>query len=1003
MTQEFHISVTPIGEDDYLVRTEKVAPGVPLAEEQVTWPVDEWLAQASVLMNDPLQGLLRGDTLHSFPDAVPSEQTEAQGNLVALGQQLHSALFQGTIRDSWMTAQGIAQHRQEVLRLRLGLKDTRLPRLPWEVLYAGNRPIATGTDVVFSRYHSSFATLASLAQFQTTAAFDAHQPLKILMVLAAPTDQEMLALKQEALHLQEELQTTVRNGNRNGSSRYSDVQLTILEQPDREQLTQALEHNHYHVLHYAGHSNLGTAGGKLYLVSRKTGLTETLSGDDLAGLLVNNGIRMAVFNSCRGVYTATTEVISDAGDGNLAEALVRRGIPAVLAMAERIPDDVALNLSRLFYRNLKQVYPVDLSLNRARQGLISSYSSKQLYWALPILYLHPEFDGNLQSLDGRGMPLDGAQSIGELAIGKRVDRAIEPTVPEAELTLPTLDEPAVKLPPPVLTAVPNRERYDLPDEALDDDAMDLEDLEFDDPEYQSDMETVAHLVNQLSSATTDVVEDDRLLPASASENLLPEAEYTFNTDDYLILPDYPKELDSLEAAPETADNSEVPVENGGALATTDIGASGVEVYSELAKMLAETGKLTEAIATCYQAVQDNPQDAYAYYRLGMALNQQGYVAEAIAAYHQALSINPAVAEIHNQLGLALSQQGNLSEAVRAYDHAIQLNPSLTTARRNLEIALLRQGNGSAAKPLLESSPFDQQHTTEQKAFDHSRSKLLAGHSGAAIARPNVSPYRTLLWLGAGLLAALALGGWFLRDRWLPTPSIQLPESAFNTVKNSGDLQRVSTSVVTALATEHLNKGNFTDAQAAIETLLDRGALTQAATVLTPALRQESGDPTLNFLMGRLAWQSVNVGNKDYSLDDARRYWETAVKQKPIAEYQNALGFAYYTEGKLDRASRTWMQALKSKDQQSNQTAATQTSSSSASQTLTAYAGLALVAAKSAANQPPSQQANLQNEAIKLRQTVLADDPVSFQPEELAKNWLWSETTIKDWRSTLALK
>ena len=997
MTQEFHISVTPIGEDDYLVRTEKVAPGVPLAEEQVTWPVDEWLAQASVLMNDPLQGLLRGDTFHSFPDAVPSEPTEAQGNLVALGQQLHSALFQGTIRDSWMTAQGIAQHRQEVLRLRLGLKDTRLPRLPWEVLYAGNRPIATGTDVVFSRYHSSFATMASLAQFQTTAAIDAHQPLKILMVLAAPTDQEMLALKQEALHLQEELQTTVQNGNRNGSSRYSDVQLTILEQPDREQLTQALEHNHYHVLHYAGHSNLGTAGGKLYLVSRKTGLTETLSGDDLAGLLVNNGIRMAVFNSCRGVYTATTEVISDVGEGNLAEALVRRGIPAVLAMAERIPDDVALNLSRLFYRNLKQVYPVDLSLNRARQGLISSYSSKQLYWALPILYLHPEFDGNLQSLDARSGALNGAQSISE-----RVDQAIEPAVSEAELTLPTLEEPAATLPSHVLAAVPSRERYALTGEAFDDEALDLEELEFDDPEYQSDMETVAHLVNQLSSAT-DVVEDDHLLPASASENLLPEAEYTFNTDDYLILPDYPKELDVVEAAPETADASEVPVENGGALAATPVGASGVEVYSELARMLAETGKLTEAIATCHQAVQDNPQDAHAYYRLGMALNQQGYVAEAIAAYHQALSINPAVAEIHNQLGLALSQQGNLSEAIRSYDHAIQLDPGLTTARRNLEIALLRQGNGSAAKPLLEGSPFDQQHITEQKAFDHSRSKLLAGHTSAVIARPNVSPYRPLLWLGAGILAALALSGWFLRDRWLPTPSIQLPDSALNTVKSTGDLQRVSTSVVTALATEHINKGNFTDAQAAIETLLDRGALTQAATVLTPALRQESGNPTLNFLMGRLAWQSVNVGNKDYSLDDARRYWETAVKQKPIAEYQNALGFAYYTEGKLDRASRTWMQALKSREQQSNQTAATQTSSPPASQTLTAYAGLALVAAKSAANQPPSQQANLQNEAIKLRQTVLADDPVSFQPEELAKNWLWSETAIKDWRSTLALK
>ncbi len=239
--------------------------------------------------------------------------------------------------------------------------------------------------------------MSSSFQFQQLPVVEPGQPLKILMVLAAPNDQEALALKQEALHLQEELQGVLRNGNRN--SRFSEIRLTILEQPGREQLTQALEHNHFQVLHYAGHSSLGAAGGKLYLVSNRTGLTETLSGEDLAGLLVNNGIRMAVFNSCRGVYTATTESASEVGEGNLAEALVKRGIPAVLAMAERIPDDVALNLSRLFYRNLKQLYPIDLSLSRARQGLLSSYGSNQLYWALPILYLHPEFDGYLQPLN----------------------------------------------------------------------------------------------------------------------------------------------------------------------------------------------------------------------------------------------------------------------------------------------------------------------------------------------------------------------------------------------------------------------------------------------------------------------------------------------------------------------------------------------------------------------------------------------------------------------------
>lgn len=407
MTQEFHISVTPLGNDQFLVRTERVAPGVLLAEEQATWPVEEWLLQARQLMNDPLLGLLQGygsDRIGRFEPATPLDEpsdaslVDSPKSLVELGQQLYSALFQGTLRDSWVTAQGVAQNRGEALRLRLGLKGLQLPRLPWEVMHASDlgltpRPLATGMDVVFSRYQPGIGLVGA----GTLLTVEPGQPLRILMAIAAPTDQERLDLKQEVLHLQQELST--RNGNGpDGAESAPEIQLTILEQPGREQLTQELEQGNYQVLHYAGHSNLGAAGGSLYLVNNKTGLTEILSGDDLAGLLVNNGIRMVVFNSCQGAYIAASDPLAET-ERNLAEALVSRGIPAVLAMAEKIPDDVALTLTRLFYRNLKQGYPIDLSLGRARQGLISSYGSHQFYWALPILYLHPEFDGYLTAGD----------------------------------------------------------------------------------------------------------------------------------------------------------------------------------------------------------------------------------------------------------------------------------------------------------------------------------------------------------------------------------------------------------------------------------------------------------------------------------------------------------------------------------------------------------------------------------------------------------------------------
>lgn len=114
MRQEFHICVTPVGEDEYLLRTEQVAPGVPLAQELVVLPVEDWLMQAEQPVN-------------------------------SLGQQIYYAVFQGTIRDSWIRAQEIAQHQQELLHLRLGLQETRLARLPWEVLLLYLQPEFDGS------------------------------------------------------------------------------------------------------------------------------------------------------------------------------------------------------------------------------------------------------------------------------------------------------------------------------------------------------------------------------------------------------------------------------------------------------------------------------------------------------------------------------------------------------------------------------------------------------------------------------------------------------------------------------------------------------------------------------------------------------------------------------------------------------------------------------------------------------------------------------------------
>ncbi len=916
MTQEFRLSVTPIRNDEYLVRTEDVAPGVPLAEEQVIWRVDDWLMEASLLMDDPLSGLLRGAVpggkLGGGLDAIGQQQAVA--NLVAFGQRLYGALFQGTIRDSWMMAKAIAQHQHHRLRFRLGLKGTQLHRLPWEVLYEGDRPLAAGTDIIFSRYHSSFSVTKAFQPKPMPAGPD--HVLKILMVLAAPSDQAMLALQQEAQYLQQELQRMPTTGG----SQFAAIELTTLEQPGREELTQALEHNAYHVLHYAGHSNLGQAGGSLSLVNNRTGLTEILSGEDLAGLLVNNGVRMAVFNSCRGVYTATSES-NRIAEGNLAEALLRRGVPAVLAMAERIPDEVALNLSRLFYRNLRQeAHPIDLSLGRSRQGLISSYTSDQLYWALPILYLHPDFDGFLLPTTapptGNGYyPTPGGTAGYDTAEAT----VFEPAATEWPAALLQTTGPA--------NGPPTESWLEEDDIEIDDFPLDASGL--------SEEERVAQLAHEVSHSPT-VLEPE--------ESRLGGTEFGRGA----IANDQPS------AMPAVASNDP-------------------RVYAELENVLQDMGKLTPAIAAGSQAIQANPNSAAAYTEFGWALYQQGYLTEAISTYNQAIRLDPDYATAFNRLGLAFYQQGRVDEAIRAYSRAVQLDPTLTEASTNLRTALygddLPGPSGTKAQPPLPVRDRPQ-GTRVSRGFR-----------------------RRWLWGGVGAVAIAALlGGWFYREpltRFLAAPW----EWLFPEQPNS--LRRYPDSELIALATTNLDQQQFEPAQAAIAELLDRNNIDAAANLLTTATATNPA-ADFKFLQGRLEWQRRLAGQPNASIDTARQFWEQAAQTQKSPQLQNALGFAYYAQGKLDPAEQSWYKAIRL-SQGEGATTGTQ------SEVLTAHAGLALVARKKADQFTPNsaEQATQYAEMQRNLEIVLSQDKVNFQPDRLQQNWLWLDSAIQDWQAVLA--
>lgn len=262
-------------------------------------------------------------------------------------------------------------------------------------------------------------------------------------------------------------------------------------------------------------------------------------------------------------------------------------------------------------------------------------------------------------------------------------------------------------------------------------------------------------------------------------------------------------------------------------------------------------------------------------------------------------------------------------------------------------------------------------------------------------------------LGATSVLAIALlGFWFFQNQRPPqgdyltkiAPSV----TGSSPLDPNVDLSNVDTAQVTTIAIEQLSQGKIASGQKAVEELLNREALPKAAAALNVVPKSQLDDPTVSFLRGRLAWQSVQKGSGDYDLSDARRYWETAHKQQPnSSRYLTALGFAYYAEGNFERANQAWFDALYLMKESQGATGVA--ADAAKRDALTIYAGLAMGLRQSAQKQPADKRASLLNKSLQLRQKVMTEDPVDFQPEALSKNWLWSQKAIQDWRSLLAIR
>ena len=280
------------------------------------------------------------------------------------GGQLFQAVFSGAVRNCLDLSLAAAQSKDAGLRIRLRLPPA-LVNIPWEYLY--------DREYGFFSLSPETALLRYVEMPRPVRPFPISPPLRILTMISAPSDVPGLQSEDEWEKLNAALTDLTDRGM---------VQADRLEAGTLAALQRPLRQREYHVLHFVGHGvyDEDAQDGALALEG-EGGRIRLVTGRDLGMMLRGHrSLRLVVLNACEGARSARDDPF-----GGVAQALVRQGIPAVIAMQFEISDPAALVFSQSFYQAIADGLPVDMAMVEARKAMFAE--GHEVEWATPVLYM----------------------------------------------------------------------------------------------------------------------------------------------------------------------------------------------------------------------------------------------------------------------------------------------------------------------------------------------------------------------------------------------------------------------------------------------------------------------------------------------------------------------------------------------------------------------------------------------------------------------------------------
>jgi CHAT domain len=372
----------------------------PFETEPIVYDDEQRLRRATI---DVLRSWLnRWTALTRMSEQAEYAHLTVRNTFTVLGGHLYATIFRGEVQRGLLAARAAAREGRAVLRVLLAFQSATddLVQLPWELLHHDGEFLANEHRLVLARN-----LLQDPKPFQTIPT----PPLEVAFLVTVPDTDAYRDQRGELLQALQE------------PAEYSaSISATVLDHWNEDEASKLLTTKPYpQVVHIIGVCRQVRDEDRLEIYVDDGETVDWRGPQVVTNLFSSNEelppsdqVRLVVLQLCE-PSPLDFEVTFE----RLAPALIRMGIPAVLAMQYPLNAQAAGRFVKKLYEALGQGRSIDEAVQRARADLFAHFEQERLLGS-PVLYM--------QSVDSRLLPVSSGSPAGADAGPSSVSAANAP-------------------------------------------------------------------------------------------------------------------------------------------------------------------------------------------------------------------------------------------------------------------------------------------------------------------------------------------------------------------------------------------------------------------------------------------------------------------------------------------------------------------------------------------------------------------------------------------------